>query len=125
MNEIDDTVEMDPITDTDLDADAGPACGTPEAIVHLYVAYRLGEMTHINRGRYCCARHVPDVTSMYPEIGELERIIMLDGVAMTTVEPDGRVYVAVNLGDEPGTDPGWLNESATLCLGAPFAPPLP
>ncbi len=120
-----DTVEMPAITDDDADAYAGPACGTPEAITHLWASYHVGDMLHISRGRYCCARHIPKRAEIIPDIGELASIVMLDGWLMTNVKADGQVDTYVNSEDEPGADPWWPNDNAIMHLGATFSPPLP
>jgi hypothetical protein len=123
--ELDDTTEIPAIVDDDDDADAGPVCGTSEAITHLYVAYMLDDLMRIVRGRYCCVRHIPDDATVLPDLGELVSIVVIDGRLMTTVKADGDVEIIVNMDDEPGVDPTWPNDNAILRLGMRFDPPLP
>jgi hypothetical protein len=109
------------VADAIADADAGPRCGTPEAIVTVWTSYQLQGLTHINRGRWCCTRHVPSEALSLPEGGELVDVVIQDGLVQTTVLADGTTTILVNCdylaGDLESFPPTWPNSKNALELG--------
>ena len=101
MSEPDDTVEIPAVTEAVADAiadgDDGPPCGSPDAITSLWVTYQLKSLTHIDRGRYCCTRHIPAEAQHIPEDADLTEVVIQDGLVQTTVRADGTTTVLVNL----------------------------
>jgi hypothetical protein len=99
--EPDDTVEIPAVTEAVADAiadgDDGPPCGAPEAIVSLWVSYTFKGLTHIDRGRYCCTRHIPAVAQHMPADAEPIDVVIQDGLVQTTVRADGSTTVLLNL----------------------------
>jgi hypothetical protein len=102
MSQPDDTVEIPAITEAVADAiadgDDGPPCGSPDAITSLWVSYTFKGLTHIDRGRWCCTRHIPAEAQHLPADAELIDVVIQDGLVQTTVFSDGSATVLVNLG---------------------------
>jgi hypothetical protein len=99
--EPDDTVEIpavaEAVADAIADGDDGPPCGSPEAITSLWVSYTLKGLTHIDRGRYCCTRHIPAEAQHMPAGAEPIDVVIQDGLVQTTVRADGSTTVLLNL----------------------------
>jgi hypothetical protein len=119
MSEPDDTVEIAAVTEAVADAiadgDDGPLCGSPEAITSLWVSYTFKGLTHIDRGRYCCTRHIPAEAQSMPADAEPIDVVIQDGLVQTTVRADGSTTVLLNLDymiGDPCTFPqDWPNRS--------------
>ena len=122
--EPDDIVEIPAVTEAVADAiadgDDGPPCGSPEAIVTIWVSYSFKSLTHIDRGRYCCTRHVPAEAQHMPKDAELLDVVIQDGLVQTTVRADGTTTILVNLdymiGQPASFPPDWPNRSSALEL---------
>jgi hypothetical protein len=101
MSEPDDTVEIPAVTqavaDAIADGDDGPPCGSPDAITSLWVTYEVKGLTRIDRGRYCCTRHIPAEAQHIPHGAELTEVVIQDGLVQTTVRADGSTTVLLNL----------------------------
>ena len=113
----DDTVEIPAVAgavaDAVADGDDGVPCGAPEAITTIWVSYRFKGLLHIDRGRYCCARHIPAETQHMPADAELIDVVIQDGLVQTTVRADGTTTILVNLdymvGQTATFPPTWPN----------------
>jgi hypothetical protein len=103
------------VADAIADSDYGPPCGTPDAITTLWVSYRFKGLNHIDRGRYCCTRHIPAEDQHLPKGAELIDVVIQDGLVQTTVLADGSATVLLNLGymigDPDSFPPSWPNSS--------------
>jgi hypothetical protein len=111
----------DAVADAIADGDDGPLCGTAEAVTTIWVGYLLNGMTHIDRGRYCCARHVSIEAQHMPKGAELADVVIQDGLVQTTVRADGTATILVNcdylVGDLESFPPTWPNSANAVELG--------